>query len=294
MKSILMFLLVMTVSISAKKQTQKVVVTAVPPLAAIANELVEETAISVLNPFGSETPIPELTEKIKESRKLIDSLSAQTAAVLSLRSILPEDYLFIEMRRRNIRIVEIDAASPLNPTLTAIGTIRQGEEVNPYVWLAPSSVIRSAEIITKDLQALFPDESAKLDKNLQTFRKELRSIRNEYEQKFLKVDQFEVATMDRAFDYLLKDINLFVTLELPGEMDWQESETAEFNSGIKAEAFGAIVHRWVPFGDMAETAEEAKIPFAVLNTGFPGMKQFDEGILTFLRSNLEAIYTALK
>lgn len=270
------------------------VVTAVPALEAIGKELMKKTEISILNPVGKELPLQELEGSIKESKGNLDSLAPSICAVLSLRSIMPEDYLYIQLRQKNIRIVEIDAASPLNPTLTSVGTIRTEEGINPYIWLAPSSVIRMAEIIGKDLVALFPKHQKQIESNLQELRSAIRSLQNEYEQKFLQLDRFEAATMDHSFDYLLKDINLFVTLQLPGEMSWEENHTKSFKNGVTNKLFTTVVHRWIPFGDPAEIAKKGGVSFSVLNTGLPGLNHFDMGIVPFLRSNLEALNIGLK
>ncbi len=295
-KLILLLLACVIVSplFAKSKKVQPLVITNIPALKAIGTTLTAGTGIRVENPLSAEVPIGELTESVKSNAEKLDSLADQVTAVLSLRSIMPEDYLFLQMRLSNIRIVEIDAASPLNPTLTAVGTIRKGDHVNPYIWLSPSAVTRSAEIIGKDLQALFPKYSEQIGINLRELRHSLRDLQNEYEQKFLTLEQFEAATMDNSFDYLLKDVNIFITLSLPGEMEWGDEETTLFSEGLKNRAFATVIHRWVPFGDMATDAEKAGVPFTVLSTGFPGSKHFEKGIVHFLRGNLEALLKGLR
>lgn len=293
MRSILLALII-SLPLWAKTASKPLVVTAVPALSAIAKELTVNTDIEIANPLGNDLPMQEITETIKGDPAKLDSLAPKITAVLSLRSIMPGDYLYLALRQRNIRIIEIDAASPLNPTLTAVGTIRENGHVNPYIWLAPSAVIRSAEIIGKDLEALFPADAKTIEANLQKLRQEIRSLQNEYEQKFLTLDRFEAATMDHSFDYLLKDINLFVTLALPGEMSWGDKEMKQFKAGLESESFKTVIHRWVPFGDMAGLAEKAGVSFTVMNTGFPGATHFDKGVTAFLRANLESLWNGLK
>lgn len=270
-----------------------VVLTAIPALKAIGDELVEGTDISIINPIGNETPINELTEKIKSESAIPDSVIASAEAVISLRSIMEEDYLFIHCRKRKIRLIEIDAASPLNPTLTSVGVIRNNDHINPYIWLSPSAVIRSAEIIGKDLEALFPKHKEKIEANLQAFRAEIRALRSDYEMKFLSLDAFEAATMDHSFDYFLRDINLFVTMSFPGEMEWEETHFDQFKQGLHNKSFATVIHRWEPFGDMTDLAVEANVPFTVLQTGMPGMNNFDNGIIGFLKMNYDALYKGL-
>jgi len=270
------------------------VATAIPALKAIGDVLLNGTDIEMILAISDETPLNEFVETIKDEQERLDSLAPSITAVLSLRSIMPDDYLYIALRNSNIRIVEIDAAHPLNPTLTAVGTIRNDDGVNPYIWTSPSSVIRSSEIIGKDLLALFPNDAEQITTNLKQLRTEIRELKTEYDQKFLEVERFEVAVIDNSFDYLLNDINLFVTLDLPPELECTAEDLNLLRSGAESETFSAIVNGWVPFGAIYTIADENEIFFAVLNKGLPGFQQMDNGIVTFLRNNLEALYQSLK
>lgn len=270
---------------------QPIVVTSIPALEQISKELVNGTDIRVLNPVKGDYSIAELPEMIDSKAESLDSLAPSVSAVISLRSTMPEDQLYLHLRAANIKIVEIDAVAPLNPSLTAVGIIKYGEETNPYIWLAPSAVIRSSEIIAKDLQALFPENKSTIETNLQAIRASIRDLVNEYESKFSEIESFSAATMDRSFDYLIKDLGLFVTLELPGEMSWTDSEFLSFRKGIKEKSFAVIFHRWIPFGDMVADAEKATIPFVTLETGFPSGTLFDKGITSFLKGNYDSILT---
>jgi len=277
-----------TLALSVAISAQPVVVTAIPALESIGRELVVGTPVKIVNPVAGEYGIAELPEMIKARATSIDSVS-MAVAVLSLRSIMEEDQLFTALRQKNIRIVEIDAATPLNQTLTAVGTISNEGVVNPLIWLAPSAVIRSAEIIAKDFEQLFPEYAETIENNLQKLRAEIRALQNEFEPKFIAVEQFEVATMDRGFDYLLKDINLFVTMEFPGEMNWSDEDLVRYSEALKNGAFSAVIHRWEPIGDPIDLAVKAGVKFVTPDAGFPSNGQFDKGIATFLKKNFQII-----
>ncbi len=289
MKHILVLLL-LTMTLTATER----VATAIPALKAIGDVLLQDTDVEMILAISDQLPLNEYVETMKDEQKRLDSLAPSISAVLSLRSIMPEDYLYIALRRSNIRIVEIDAAHPLNPTLTAVGTIRNDEGVNPYIWTSPNSVIRSTEIIGKDLIELFPNNAEQITANIQKLRTEIRVLKSEYDQKFLELERFEVAVIDNSFDYLLMDINLFVTLDLPSELKCTADDLDQLRTGAEHETFSAIVNGWVPFGEINTIAEENGVSFAVLNKGVPGFQQMDNGIVSFLRNNLEAVYKSLK
>ncbi len=289
MKQLLVFLF-LTMTLTATER----VATAIPALKEIGDVLLQGTDIEMVLAISDQLPLNEYVETMKAEQARLDSLAPSITAVLSLRSIMPEDYLFIALRQSNIRIVEIDAAHPLNPTLTAVGTIRNDDGVNPYIWTSPNSVIRSTEIIGKDLIALFPSKAEQITANIQNLRTEIRVLKSEYDQKFLALERFEVAVIDNAFDYLLMDINLFVTLDLPSELQCTEDDLAQLRTGAEQKTFSAIVNGWIPFGEINTIAKENGVSFALLNKGVPGFQVMDNGIVSFLRNNLEAVYQSLQ
>jgi ABC-type Zn uptake system ZnuABC Zn-binding protein ZnuA len=269
------------------------VAVSLPPIQSITKELIKETSIELINPFGADATIDEYENILRDRENSLDSLSKSVSAVISVRSFLPSDNLFLHLRERNIKVVEIDCATPYNPNITALGKLYNGDELNPYFWISLSNSIRVAETIASDLSKLSIEDSAKVLENLKLFKSKTITLKNEYETKFLELENFEVASINSSYDYFLQDINLFVTQTFPPEFDWSESDYQRFKGSIKNGEIVAVVNGWKPFGEIGEIADAASIKFIELKTGVPAGSNFKSGYIEFLKTNLESVFTGL-
>ncbi|MDI7059458.1 metal ABC transporter substrate-binding protein, partial [Pseudomonas aeruginosa] len=85
--------------------------------------------------------------------------AGRAAAVTALRSIWSDDPLSPLARRSNIRIVEIDAARPVDGALPGIA-LRPGSDLHAYPWLNPTNLGRMADVLASDLERLAPGAAA--------------------------------------------------------------------------------------------------------------------------------------
>ncbi len=85
--------------------------------------------------------------------------AGQADAVIDLRSIWSDDPLYPLARRSNIRIVEIDAARPVDGALPGIA-LRPGSDLHAYPWLNPTNLGRMADVLASDLERLAPGAAA--------------------------------------------------------------------------------------------------------------------------------------
>ena len=231
------------------------IVTAIPALGSIAQELIKGTQISLKNGLEGDITLDEYENYYLNKEHLLDSLAQSADAVLTLRSSIPEDMLYLRLRQRNIRVVEIDCASPDNPVIGAIGKIYfKNTTTNPYMWLAPTNALRMAEIVSSDLSSLFPSQQKQISSNLKQFKKSLLTLKLHYDSLYLTLPHFDVAVMDNNFDYLLKDIDLYVVQEYPQEIDWDSTITTQFTTDIRNKRFATVVHQWEPSGEPLEIA----------------------------------------
>lgn len=304
MKKISILILLVLISFAfAKKPVKNVKVaepmilaTSIPALQSLAEEILKGTPISVVNPFGNEISIDELDGISKQFEAELDDLSPKVAAVITTRSIIPTDQLFIYVRHRNIRAVEIDCATPLSPVLTAVGKIKTNtdESVAPFVWLSLSNSIRMAEVLQSDLSALFPLYAKTISDNLTDFKMRANALRNELNTEFLKIDNFNAVSLSRDFDYLLKDIDLFVIEYFPPEYTWNEQLIKQFEQLLASQSVGIIINRWETGTPADEIMRKFGVENAVLQTGFPADNAYESGFLEFWKTNVSAILSAMK
>lgn len=88
----------------------------------------------------------------------LHKLAEHADAVIGLRSVWSDDPLYPMARRSNLRIVEIDAARPVDGSLPGIalqpGAPRDGLNTQP--WLVSNNMGRMADVMAADLVRLAP------------------------------------------------------------------------------------------------------------------------------------------
>jgi len=298
MKKIIIVLLLACFCVFAKKPKSIepiIVATSIPALQSLAQEILKGTPVSVVNPFGNEISIDELDGIFKEFEAEIDTLSPKVAAVITIRSIIPTDQLFIHIRHRNIRAVEIDCATPLSPVLTAVGKVKKDNgEISPFVWLSLSNSIRMAEVLQSDLSALFPQYAKIISANLKDFKIRANVQRIEFVTKFLEIDNFNAVALSSDFDYLLKDIDLFVIENFPPEYEWSAERTKQFERLLETQSVGVVINRWETGTPADEIMQKFGVENAVLKTGMPADDAFENGFLGFWKTNVSAILSAMQ
>jgi ABC-type Zn uptake system ZnuABC Zn-binding protein ZnuA len=293
----LFLLLILSVYVFAKTPVKPdvAVATSIPALAALSKEILKGTAIEIIQPFPSETSIDELDGIVKDYEARLDEISKKTVAVVDIRSIIATDPLFVQLRHRNIKIIEIDCATPISPVLTAVGKIREKNgNLNSFVWLSLSNSIRMAEVLENDFRALFPTYAKKITTNLIEFKNSANDLRNSYVRRFLETDNFSAICLSGDFDYLLKDIDLFVLETFPPEYEWNEEITKNFEKLLENRQTGIVINRWGTGSPAAEIMAKFGVGESVLKTGFPAGNDFDNGFLDFWKRNVEAVLNAIK
>ena len=102
----------------------------------------------------------------------LHQLAEHADAVIGLRSVWRDDPLYPMARRSNIRIVEIDAARPVDGSLPGIalqpGAERDG--LNSQPWLVSNNMGRMADVMAADLARLAPDAKPQIEANLATLK----------------------------------------------------------------------------------------------------------------------------
>ena len=155
-----------------------VVLAAHPVLHGLAQELVRGSRIEIMRVTPADLPASRhpayLTGRGLEA---LQSAASQAHAVLTMRSIWPDDQLYPLARRSNIRIVEIDAANPIEgdlPGLTLNQT--QGHAIQTQPWLASTNLARMATLIVDALARLHPASAKTLEHNLQKTSQQLQQL----------------------------------------------------------------------------------------------------------------------
>lgn len=97
----------------------------------------------------------------------LSTLAMDADAVIGLRSLWADDPLYPVARRSNIRIVEVDAARPVDGGLPGIA-VQPGvsDGLNSQPWQSSNNMGRMADVMATDLSRLAPGAKAQIDANL--------------------------------------------------------------------------------------------------------------------------------
>lgn len=137
-------------------------------------------------------------------------LSVDADAVIGLRSIWADDPLYPNARRSNIRIVEIDAARPVDGSLPGIA-VQPGQGVdglNSQPWLSSNNMGRMADVMAADLVRLAPSAKPRIEANLSTLKQQLLKLTADSEASLASADNLSVVSLSDHLGYLISGLNL--------------------------------------------------------------------------------------
>ena len=280
---------------------QVVVATGLLATYCIASTLAVATGIKVIPAFPPDLGMAQQASWLTHRARPEFAATAQRVqAAIGLHVVWPADPLYPEIRRHNIRAVEIDASASFQPELAGVATLRlpdgQGHSaVSPYVWLSLTNVVRMTDIVAADLMRLAEADATEIARNRDQFRAKVLALRAEYERHFAALDDPAAVLFTPELAYLLSDLSVRIAGHLP-------------NSGLTSDTIGkalshvdasAFVATSMPPPDIAEWITSRGGRIALLDTLDPGPVPRDgvpdqEALLHGLRNNLAALLTALQ
>lgn len=155
----------------------------------------------------------------------LEKSASKADAVIALRSLWPDDPLYPLARRSNIRIVEVDAARPVDGALPGIALRSEGAmALAEQPWLSVNNLGRMADVIAADLTRLSPNDAAQIASNLADIKQRLLTLSATSESRLAELDNLGVVSLSPGFDYLTSSLNLEV-IELPA-VSMHKSDTA--------------------------------------------------------------------
>lgn len=189
--------------------------------------------------------------------KALAQAAAQSDAVITLRSLWPQDPLYPLARRANIRIVEIDAARPIDGALPGIA-LQPGADLGSYPWLHPVNLGRMADIVAADLERLSPQAAPVLARNLAALKQQLVALSGRTETALLAAPNLTVVSLSPRLDYVASAFNLEL---VPGSTDAQALAAL-----IRSEGVAAVLHHEELAPELAQAVKGAGAAVVVLAT----------------------------
>ena len=166
----------------------------------------------------------------------LHKLATHADAVIGLRSLWSDDPLYPMARRSNIRIVEVDAARPVDGSLPGIA-VQPGahaDGLNSQPWLTSNNMGRMADVIAADLVRLAPAAKPRIEANLANLKQRLLKLSADSEAQLAKADNLTVATLSDRLDYLIGGLNLErVEVDHKGDETWTPESLQALTQTLK-------------------------------------------------------------
>jgi hypothetical protein len=177
-------------------------------------------------------------------------LSTDADAVIGLRSIWPDDPLYPNARRSNIRIVEIDAARPVDGSLPGIAlqAVQGADGLTSQPWLSSNNLGRMADVMAADLVRLAPAAKPKVEANLSTLKQQLLKLTADSEASLAAADNLSVVSLSTHFGYLISGLNLeLADTQVLGDDQWTPEALAKLTATLKDNDVALVLdHRQPP------------------------------------------------
>lgn len=291
MKKILLFIFMLV--LGTVSFAENIVITSIQPLYSLTSYLTKGTDIKVYTPFGSDTSMTMSKEVIREEGFDL-SVAKKAQAVVDIAKVWPEDVIYGKARMNKINIVEIDASYPYDEKMTTIFfSDYSNGEVNPYIWTGSKNLVRMVNIISRDLIRLYPQNKAKIEKNVNKFTNDLLKIENEANEKLLSVDNPSVISLSENLQYFLNDMNIYAEYVDYDSVTAENIANLVRDKGIKV----VISDRWLK-KNVIKALKDAGGEFVIINTLDIPMdkdgKMDPEAILKAFKENTDNLIEALK
>ena len=291
MKKILLFIFMLV--LGTVSFAENIVITSIQPLYSLTSYLTKGTDIKVYTPFGSDTSMTMSKEAIREEGFDL-SVAKKAQAVVDIAKVWSEDVIYGKARMNKINIVEIDASYPYDEKMTTIFfSDYSNGEVNPYIWTGSKNLVRMVNIISRDLIRLYPQNKAKIEKNVNKFTNDLLKLENEANEKLLSVDNPSVISLSENLQYFLNDMNIFAEYVDYDSVTAENIANLVRDKGIKV----VISDRWLK-KNVIKALKDAGGEFVIINTLDIPMdkdgKMDPEAILKAFKENTDNLIEALK
>ncbi|AZF57736.1 metal ABC transporter solute-binding protein, Zn/Mn family [Pseudomonas sp. R11-23-07] len=178
----------------------------------------------------------------------LSQLAQDADAAIGLRSLWADDPLYPVARRSNIRIVEVDAARPVDGGLPGIA-VQPGvsDGLNSQPWQSGNNMGRMADVLAADLSRLAPGAKPQIDANLAALKQRLLELAADSEARLAQADNLSVVSLSDHFAYLVSSLNLeLVSTDARPDADWTPEALQQLSAQLKTNDVATVLHHRQP------------------------------------------------
>ncbi|WP_442113486.1 metal ABC transporter solute-binding protein, Zn/Mn family [Pseudomonas sp. NUPR-001] len=263
------------------------VLASLPVTHALASALLDGTSVTLQRAAPANIPASRQPSYFSgRGAASLQKAASQADAVIALRSIWSDDPLYPVARRSNIRIVEIDAARPVDGALPGIA-VQGNNAFAAYPWLNPSNLGRMADVLANDLGRLSPSEQPKIQANLATFKRQLLELSASSESRLADADNLSVVNLSERLDYLISGLNLDL-IDHPRVADdqWDAAALKRLGDELKGQDVALVLHHKQPSQAVLDVITASGARLVVIDTGAPDT-------VAGLKAGIEQVVNAL-
>ena len=262
------------------------VLVAHPVVYALTRQLAEGTRIDVSRVVPDTLPPTRHAAYFNgRGAAALERAAREADAVVGLRAVWADDVLYPHARRANLRIVEIDAARPIDGTLPGVA-LRAGDADGLNVWLDPTNLGRMADIVAHDLARLAPADGATVAQRLAAFKREVVRLAAEAGQRFAALDNPVVFSLSDRLDYFITGFNLDLEgRDLRTDDEWTPQAVSALLERLHAADVGIVLHHRALPEALALALQRADVRVVVLES-------VGSDPLQALRDNVAAVLDA--
>lgn len=205
----------------------KDIITSTPVTYMLSEQLMQGTGIetSYLPPkrYGVERLVNWFASKGQQ--QAIKAGQEATVAI-TLGAIWHQDPTFVYARQGNIRLIEIDASQAISPRAPGVAALTlDNGDTSKYAWMNPTNLIRMAAIVGEDLQKVYPQYQAQIEKNQQALMLEIRELINQQQDVIFAKEIDSVVLLGESLEDFASGNQLFVVgRQFKPELEWSEAE----------------------------------------------------------------------
>ena len=261
------------------------VLTALPVTHSLASALLDGTTVELKRAAPANLPASRQPSYFSgRGGASLQKAAQQADAVIGLRSLWRDDPLYPVARRSNIRIVEIDAARPVDGALPGIAV--SGDDAHAaYPWLNPTNLGRMADVMANDLERLSPQDKTRIQSNLAGLKRQLLELAASSQIRLAKVDNLTVVSLSGRLSYLASGLNLDV-VEQPLPNDWDTAALEALGANLKAQDVALVLDHRQPEAAVAEVIKASGAKLVVVESD-------PEDALGGLKASVDPVLKAL-
>ncbi|MFJ4064713.1 metal ABC transporter solute-binding protein, Zn/Mn family [Pseudomonas sp. NPDC089996] len=263
------------------------VLTTLPVTHSLASALLDGTAVQLKRAAPANLPASRQPSYFSSRGGAALAKAAEQAdAVIGVRSIWRDDPLYPMARRSNIRIVEIDAARPVDGALPGIA-VSGDDAYGAYPWLNPTNLGRMADVLANDLERLAPADKVRIQGNLAALKRQLLEMTASSQTQLAKVDNLSVVSLSERLGYLASGLNLDVVEQpLPADGKWDETALKALGENLKQQDVALVLDHRQPDAALAKVIAAAGAKLLVVESD-------PEDAVAGLKASVEQVVGAL-